>query len=235
MGTVEGDLRGVGLPENSGKFPQMANKTLEWVGAIPGKRESRRFEGDYMISQSDVIGQKRHRDAVAFGGWAVDLHPADGVYSEHPGCVQFHSKGVYQIPYRTMYSRNISNLFTAGRTISASHIAFGSTRVMMTTAHSAQAVGMAAAICHENDALPRDLLEDASMQALQTRLLRTGQYLPFVEIDDEADLGRQARVEVSSERKLDRLAGGTHCTDECRACAPDAGRSRGGDQDYLLV
>jgi hypothetical protein len=196
--------------KNSGKFPEMANKTLEWVGAIPGKRESRRFEGDYMISQSDVIGQKRHPDAVAFGGWAVDLHPADGVYSEHAGCVQFHSKGVYQIPYRCMYSRNIRNLFTAGRVISASHIAFGSTRVMMTTAHSAQAVGMAAAICHENHTLPRDLLEDASMQALQTRLLRTGQYLPFVEIEDDADLARQARVEVSSERKLDRLAPSEH-------------------------
>lgn len=196
--------------KNSGKFPEMANKTLEWVGAIPGKRESRRFEGDYMIRQSDVIAQKRHRDAVAFGGWAVDLHPADGVYSEHAGCVQFHGKGVYQIPYRCMYSRNISNLFTAGRTISASHIAFGSTRVMMTTAHSAQAVGMAATLCHENGSLPRDLLEEQAMQTLQTRLLRSGQYLPFVQIEDEADLARKARVEVSSERKLDRLAPSEH-------------------------
>jgi len=191
--------------KNSGKFPEMVNKTLEWIGNIPGKRESRRFEGDYMISQSDVIEQKRHADAVSFGGWAVDLHPADGLYSELSPCVQFHSKGVYQIPYRTMYSRNITNLFTAGRVISASHIAFGSTRVMMTTAHSGQAVGVAAAMCKESNAVPRDLFEAGAMKELQTRLVRTGQYLPFIEVDDEADLGLNAKVEVSSERKLDCL------------------------------
>jgi hypothetical protein len=85
--------------------------TLEWVGMIPGKRESRRFEGDYMLTQQDVVEQRVHYDAVSYGGWAIDLHPPDGVYSPDEPCVQWHSKGVYQIPYRAMYSRNVPNLF----------------------------------------------------------------------------------------------------------------------------
>src|SRR5690606_22662055 len=100
--------------------------TLEWVGTIPGKRESRRFEGDYMLSQRDVVEQRTHHDAVAYGGWALDLHPADGIFSEKPSCNQWHSKGIYQIPLRCLYSRNISNLWLAVRIISASHVAFGS-------------------------------------------------------------------------------------------------------------
>jgi hypothetical protein len=87
--------------KNSGNFPEAENLTLEWVGTIPGKRESRRFEGDHMIIQQDLIEQRQHEDAVSFGGWAIDLHPSDGVFSEKPGCQQWHSKGVFQIPYRS--------------------------------------------------------------------------------------------------------------------------------------
>ena len=118
--------------KNSGEFPDAGNLTPDWAGMILGKRESRRFEGDYMLIQQDVVEQRPHYDAVSFGGWSIDLHPADGVFSEKPGCNQWHSKGVYQIPYRCMYSRNIRNLFLAGRIISASHAAFGSSRVMAT-------------------------------------------------------------------------------------------------------
>ena len=114
--------------KNSGNFPDAETLTLEWVGQIPGKRESRRFEGDYMMIQQDVIEQRQHYDAISFGGWSIDLHPADGVFSELPGCDQWHAKGVYQVPYRTQYSRNIRNLFITGRIMSASHVAFGSTR-----------------------------------------------------------------------------------------------------------
>ena len=100
-----------------------------------------------MLTQQDIVEQRVHPDAVSFGGWAIDLHPADGVFSAQPGCTQWHSKGVYQIPWRCLYSRNIRNLFLAGRIISASHVAFACTRVMATCAHGGQAVGMAAALC----------------------------------------------------------------------------------------
>lgn len=191
--------------KNSGQFPDAATLTLEWVGTIPGKRESRRFEGDVMITQQDLVEQRRHADAVSFGGWAIDLHPVDGVFSKQAGCQQWHSKGVYQIPYRAMYSRNIKNLLLAGRIISASHIAFGSTRVMATCAHNGQAVGMAAAICAQKKLLPRDLLAAPRMAELQRELIRTGQYLPGVALEDENDLARTAEISATSELKLSQF------------------------------
>ena len=194
--------------KNSGDFSEAETLTLEWVGNVPGKRESRRFEGDYMISQRDVIEQRMHDDAVAYGGWAIDLHPGDGVYSKLSGCTQWHSKGVYQIPYRAMYSRDISNLFLAGRLISASHVAFGSTRVMATTGHSAQAVGMAAAICNEKGMEPRDLFQPLQMKELQQRLLGIGHYIPEVTSEDPQNLALSAKASASSEYQLSELPAG---------------------------
>ena len=192
--------------KNSGQFPEAENLTLEWVGTIPGKRESRRFEGDWILRQQDIVEQRRHEDAVSFGGWAIDLHPVEGVFSDKPGCTQWHSKGVYQIPYRCLYSRNISNLFLAGRGISASHIAFGSTRVMATCATNAQAVGMAAALCKRAGVRPRDLLQAPLLMEYQRELLRTGQFIPGIALEDPADLARSASISASSELSLAALA-----------------------------
>lgn len=192
--------------KNSGEFPEAANLTLEWMGMIPGKRESRRFEGDYMLRQQDIVEQHTHFDAVSLGGWAIDIHPERGVYSPDPSCVQWHSKGVYQVPFRTMYSRNIPNLFLAGRILSASHIAFGSIRTMATCAHNAQAVGMAAALCIEQNLLPHEVAEPQRVKVLQQRLLRAGQHIPGVVADDSFDLARRAHVTATSSLQLEKLA-----------------------------
>lgn len=207
--------------KNSGEFSGVENLTLEWVGMIPGKRESRRFEGDIVLRQQDIVEQRQHPDAVSFGGWAIDLHPAQGVYSPEQPCTQWHAKGIYQIPYRALYSRNVPNLFLAGRLISASHIAFGSTRVMATCAHNAQAVGMAAALCHEHRVSPRTVAEGDLLRELQQRLLRAGQYIPGVPADDPADLARSARVTASSELAL--------------GAAPPNGRSSVLDHDCAIL
>ncbi len=188
--------------KNSGNFPEAATLTLEWVGTIPGKRESRRFEGDYMLSQQDLIEQREHPDAVSFGGWAIDLHPSEGVFSEQAGCTQWHSKGVYQIPYRCLYSRNITNLFLGGRIISASHIAFGSTRVMATCAHNGQAAGMAAALCVKHGLLPAEIGKKPYIKALRQALLGRGQYIPGAILNDPRDLARYAALSASSELAL---------------------------------
>lgn len=184
--------------KNSGDFPEAENLTLEWVGTIPGKRESRRFEGDYILSQKDLIEQRHHDDAVAFGGWSIDLHPADGVYSERPGCNQWHGKGIFEIPYRTLYSKNISNLFIAGRIISVSHVAFGATRVMATCAYIGQSIGMAAVLCKNEGLLPREVLSKGHIQQLQQQLSLNGQYIPGVNIEDELDLIGKSEISVSS-------------------------------------
>lgn len=191
--------------KNSGEFPNAENLTLEWVGTIPGKRESRRFEGPYMLIQQDIVEQRHHEDAVAYGGWSIDLHPADGVYSKRPGCDQWHSRGVYQIPYRCMYSRNIRNLFLAGRLMSLSHVSFGSVRVMATLSHAAQAVGMAAALCIRDNLLPADLSEPERIKELQRALMRKGQYIPRFKLEDPSDLARQATLLASSVLRLEEM------------------------------
>ncbi|MDW5266243.1 MULTISPECIES: FAD-dependent oxidoreductase [Acidobacteriaceae] len=188
--------------KNSGNFPDAECLTLEWMGMIPGKRESRRFVGDMMLTQNHIVEQTIFEDAVSFGGWAIDLHPSDGVFSPQAGCTQWHSKGVYQIPYRTLYSQSVRNLFLSGRLISATHIAFGSTRVMGTCAHNGQAVGMAAALCTARSLTPRDLLEPSRMQSLQQMLLRSGQHIPGVRLKDNDNLAHEAAITASSTFKL---------------------------------
>jgi hypothetical protein len=203
--------------KNSGKFPDAENLTLEWVGHIPGKRESRRFEGPYMLSQGDIVHRRRHEDAVAFGGWSIDLHPADGVFAKIAGSHHLHSKGPYQIPFRCYYSRNIKNLFLGGRIISSTHVAFGSTRVMGTGAHGGQAVGAAAALCRKWDCLPADLSADpAKIRELQRELERTGQRIWGRAPEDSGDLAKTAQITASATFQLTGLPadGGLWSTEE---------------------
>lgn len=228
--------------KNSGQYPEAENLTLEWVGTIPGKRESRRFEGDYMMRQQDIVEQRVHKDAVAYGGWSIDLHPADGIFSEKPGCNQWHTKGIYQIPFRSLYSKNIQNLFLGGRIISASHVAFASTRVMATAAHIGQAIGMAAYIAKDKASqmveramaevynfdysnrnnpvhdtsprgsyertylTPREIVTEGFIAELQRELLKVGQHIPGLMLEDELDLVQQSQVSSSSVKELKKLA-----------------------------
>ena len=191
--------------KNSGEFPDAEHLTLEWVGTVPGKRESRRFMGDYILKQQDVVQQRQHYDAVAFGGWSLDLHPADGVYSEKPSCNQWHAKGVYQIPYRCFYSKEIENLFFAGRIISATHVAFGSSRVMATCAHGGQAVGMAAALAIQQGWKPRQLSEPDKISLLQQALNKTGQSIPHVPFIDPSNVAQEAKIIANSELTLKEI------------------------------
>jgi len=189
--------------KNSGKFPDAENLALEWVGHIPGKRESRRFEGDYILTQKDVVHRPHHDDAVAFGGWSIDLHPADGVFASIAGSHHLHSKGPYQIPFRCYYSRNIRNLFMAGRIMSSSHVAFGSTRVMGTCSHGGQAIAVAAKLCREWNCLPADISADPQkIKRLQRDLMRTGQHIWGYRLEDAENLAAHAKVQATSALQL---------------------------------
>ena len=158
-----------------------------------------------MIKQQDLVEQAQFDDAVSFGGWAVDLHPSDGVYDSKPGCTQYHSKGIYQIPLSTMISKNINNLFLGGRVISATHVAFGSTRVMATTALSGQAVGYGAAQCVKNKILPAQLLEQNQIKELQQTLSLNGQSIPGIGIEQIDNLASNSKIKTSSNFKLKQL------------------------------
>ncbi|MFK0115419.1 FAD-dependent oxidoreductase [Streptomyces sp. NPDC090994] len=132
--------------KNSGRF-EADTLTLERVGSLPGKREYRRFVGDHTLPQQDILQQRQFEDRVAFGRWSVDLHPVAGMYAEGPGARQRHADGIFHIPLRCLYSVDVDNLLFAGRNISATHIAFGATRVMATCATYGEAAGTAAALC----------------------------------------------------------------------------------------
>lgn len=191
--------------KNSGEFPEAKNLTLDWIGTIAGKRESRRGEGEYMLHQADIVQQIPHYDDVSHGGWSIDLHPADGVFSKNGGCNQFHSKGVYGIPYRCMYSRNIKNLFLGGRLLSASHVAFGSTRVMATCAAIGQAIGKAATICHKHQWMPRDLAKEKYIGILKQALSIDSHFVPHYDFLDQDNLATKANITVNDTYELIEL------------------------------
>ena len=161
--------------------------------ALPGRRESRRFIGDYVLSEGDLLENRHFDDAVAFGGWSLDEHCIGGIENlEHPpSYFHAHFREVYQIPYRSLYSKNIGNLLFAGRNISQTHIALSSSRVMATCALMGQAVGTAAAICVEKGVSPRDIAKE-HVDELQERLLRDDAFIPKRPAKDPDDLARKA-------------------------------------------
>ncbi|MEK5494580.1 FAD-dependent oxidoreductase [Paenibacillus sp. FSL R7-0297] len=184
--------------KNSGNF-DAGNMTLEWVGSLPGKREYRRFVGDYILNQNDILAQREFADRIGFGGWSIDLHPPQGVYATESGSKHMYSDGSYHIPFRSLYSVNVNNLLMAGRDISASHVAFGTTRVMATCAVIGEAAGTGAALCAAKGVTPRELHAN-HLKELQQTMLRQDASILGLNNEDAADLALQAAVSASSER-----------------------------------
>ena len=185
--------------KNSGEFPDSKLWGMDWVGMMPGKRGSRRLIGDHTLTQNDLM-KGRFPDAVAIGGWAMDAHPPEGFdRPDLPPNTVLSPPDVYDIPLRSLYSRNVVNLFMAGRNISASYVAFTSARVMATCAVEGQAVGTAAAQCVETGLTPRQLAGDARQIArLQETLLRDDQSIKGRRNQDGSDLARTATVTASA-------------------------------------
>lgn len=153
------------------------NWELEWVGFLPGKRESKRYVGDHILNQNDVRSEGRFDDIVAYGGWSMDDHHPAGLKYEGKPTIFHPAPAPYGIPYRCLYSRNVSNLFFAGRNISATHAALSSTRVMATCAILGQAIGTAASIAVKDGLEPRGVYENRIDELKQT-LLEDDCYLP---------------------------------------------------------
>lgn len=186
--------------KNSGLYPKAKNWALETVGMIPGKRDSRRLIGDTTLTQQDVQGDwKKYGDGVAFGGWSLDDHPAGGFDAkDRPPAQQVSYDEPYNIPFGSLYSKNVSNLMMAGRNVSASHVAFSSLRVMLTCAVIGQAAGTAAHQCSAKGIAPRKLRSDpVQLQALQQQILRDGAHILGQSNSDSADLARSATVKAS--------------------------------------
>lgn len=185
--------------KNSGEHPGAANWALDWVGSIPAKRESRRLLGPHVLTEHDVLGGRLFPDAVAYGGWAIDIHPPQGVdVPEEPPYTPTHLDKVYTIPFGSLYSRNVPNLLFAGRNISATHVAFASTRVMATCSVMGQAIGTAAALALEQGLALAQLNREENMKTLQQRLIRDDAYIPNVPNEAALKLTKQCDVKASS-------------------------------------
>ncbi|MBQ1454877.1 MAG: FAD-dependent oxidoreductase [Thermoguttaceae bacterium] len=199
----------------SGQWAEkVKNMELGWVSSYAGKRESRRLMGDIIIDEVDVCGGRTWPDASVTATWGIDLHYPEKENSKFfPGeefrtICEVRGHHSYAIPYRCFYSRNISNLFMAGRDISVTHAALGTIRVMRTGGMMGEVVGMAASVCKAHDAEPRDVYQRyfGELQELMTR--GVGAIPPGSDtlgkpawLDDRENLAPRAAVCASSEHE----------------------------------
>jgi hypothetical protein len=152
------------------------NWALDWVGFLPGKRESRRYVGEYIITENDVTAGGKFDDIAAYAGWTMDDHFPAGFYYRggHP-TIYHPAPSPWGITFRALYSKNIKNLFFAGRNISVTHAALSSSRVMATCGILGQAVGTAAALCVKENIEIRKL----DITKLQQQLMYDDCWIPF--------------------------------------------------------
>jgi len=168
---------------------------LDWIGSLPGKRENIRYVGDHILCQKEIEAGGHFPDAVAYGGWTMDDHHPEAIY--YPGAPTiFHpAPSPFGIPYRSLYSANVENLFFAGRNISTTHMALSSTRVMATTSTLGQAVGTAAALAVKYGETPRGVYE-RHLGELQQTLLDQDQFIPDIP-RQVSPLSRKATLDIA--------------------------------------
>lgn len=162
--------------KNSGAH-RSENWDLEFLGFLPGKRESRRMVGEYIVTQKDISANRVYEDEIAYGGWPLDDHFPGGFYHRGAPNTNFPTPAPYSIPYRALYSKNVENLFFAGRNISMTHAAMSSMRVMATCALLGEAVGKAAGIAVKKDICPHEVYLN-ELESLQSELMNEDCFLP---------------------------------------------------------
>lgn len=200
---------------------------LEWFGFLPGKRESRRFIGQHVLTETDVMESRPFEDAIAYGGWPLDTHPPEGV--DRPDalpCTQVAVPKLYDIPLRSCIARDFSNMLFAGRNFSATHQAFASTRVMATCSVVGQGVGAAAALAASRGIPPALMPSDPeSLQLLRETLLGQDAFLIGRTFEDARNLAHRARLSASSARPdgpvENLLSGQTRCVNGERGAPRD--------------
>lgn len=158
--------------KNESGLEKYKNLALDWMAYIAGKRESRRLLGDHILTENDILDFVIYPDAAGSTTWSIDLHYPDPKNTKYFPNKEFKAIAVqnniypYPVPYRCLYSRNVENLFMAGRNISVTHIALGTTRVMRTCGIMGEVVGMAASLCKKYNVGPREVYQ-AHLQELK--------------------------------------------------------------------
>lgn len=187
--------------KNSGKYPETANRAIDFIGMIPGKRDSYRVVGEHIFTQHDIEKNwSSMPDQIGAVGWPLEDQTSEGFYASgkkpaiYGGKVPF-----YNLPLSIMCAKGLSNLMMAGRNISASHLAFTSTRVMNSCAVGGQAAGTAAAMCAKSGCAPKDISASPELVGkLQQNLLKDGHIILGVKNSDPLDLARKAKISASN-------------------------------------
>lgn len=179
-----------------------ANYVMTILPTGNAKRETRRLMGDHILTEHDVLKPELFEDAIGTGGWSLDIHHPKGIFSEE-GPFDFNTHAPSNpLPFRILYSKNVENLFFAGRNVSVTHAALGNVRVQGTTGVLGQAVGTAAAMCVEKGIDPRALYIN-HIKELQQQLIKDDQYIIGFTNEDETDMARTATITASSEWSAD--------------------------------
>ncbi|CEM14129.1 unnamed protein product [Vitrella brassicaformis CCMP3155] len=224
--------------KNSGNFPEAENLALEWLEWWPCKREGRRFRGQYIMTQNDLLPdpfveeENAHAptffwDRVSHAGWNLDLHAVKGVLDTAvPAYASYYIPYVYSTPLRSLVALNTTNVMLAGRLASFSHVVFGSQRVMKTCAAMGQATGTAAAYCALHDIEPWEIANHPdAVWSIQQQLLRDDQYIIGMYNQDPRDYARAARITASSEHSnataKEVISGQTRAVDGRSGAAPE--------------
>ncbi|MBR4597922.1 MAG: FAD-dependent oxidoreductase, partial [Opitutales bacterium] len=185
----------------SGKFPEAENRAITSIGMVPGRRDTFRVKGEYIFKEQDILGGwKDLKDAIGCGGWSMDDHPKEGFDAvNRPACRQIRKAHYYNIPFGSLISADFKNLMMAGRNISCSHVAFTSTRVMLTSATVGHAAGTAAAMSVLKNKTPREIRNTPKLlKELQQTLLRNNQAIVGVKNEDPKDFARSAKASANT-------------------------------------
>ena len=195
--------------KNHGKH-NAENLALDWIGFLPGIRESRRIIGEHILKQDEIVKNKEFFDRVTHGGWFIDVHTMGGILARNKPpenlCGNYdYSRSLtirpYSIPFGSLFSRDIKNLFMAGRDISVTHVALGTVRVMLTCAAMGEVVGTASALCLKHKIHPSELRKKY-IEALQQALLKNDFTILDLKEDDSGNLAGHAKVTAASEAQL---------------------------------
>ncbi len=186
--------------KNVAKYPAAKNRVLDFVAMLPARRDTYRISGYDIFTQHDIEGKWAERpDQIITVGWPMEDQPSDGFYFDGKPAIYGGSTNFYNLPLSTMYSKDVKNLFMAGRNMNTSHIAFTSTRVMNIGALAGEVVGNAASKCARENISPRQLGTDAKkLNELRQKLLKNGNFIVNYKNEDADDLILSSKVSASA-------------------------------------
>ncbi|NLO73032.1 MAG: FAD-dependent oxidoreductase, partial [candidate division WS1 bacterium] len=202
------------LKNHSPQREHLATYALDWIGMLPGKRESRRLLGDVIVTEHDCHRDREWPDGVCYAGWWIDLHIPGGLLNrvdpgEREDVDQNYKHWIrvapFSLPLRALYSRNVENLWMTGRDVSVTHVALGPMRVQLSLGAQGQAVGTAAAYAVAHDLTPREAAHPPGthLSVIRQQLLREDVRLLGVPNEDPADLALRAEATATSAAGLD--------------------------------